>query len=194
MTMKKLLIIILLFNTMVTFAQKSDSVAAKASKTKNVDGTLMFSAKDVIGNISASPQLTTLVKLIDSAGLADNLKTGTIAVFAPTNQAFDKLVPGTLDTLLKPNHKNDLVVLVNNHIIQGKLTSKDIDSQIKAGNGQAVFTTLSGGTLTARINENRNIVLTDDNGGQSIVTRLDIEQSNGILFIVSAVLQPKSKQ
>ncbi|MGZ3945467.1 MAG: fasciclin domain-containing protein [Mucilaginibacter sp.] len=192
--MNKLITILLFFNVSVVFAQKADSVSAKTGKVKNVDRTLMSSSKDLIDNLSASPQFTTLVKAINAAGLAENLKTGTITFFAPANQAFEKLPPGLLDTLLLPAHKAALINLVNYHTVQGKVTSKDIEKQIRAGNGQATFSTLTGGTFTARINENRNIVLTDENGGQSIVTRLDIEQSNGILFVVIAVLQPKAKE
>jgi uncharacterized surface protein with fasciclin (FAS1) repeats len=192
--MKKILIIVLLCSTSFAFAQKADSVNARIAKARNVDGTMMSPARNLIDNISSSPQLSILVKIIDSAGLADNLKTGTITFFAPANQAFDKLPAGTLDTLFKAGHKSDLINLVNDHTVQGRFTSKDIARLIKAGDGQAALTTLAGGTLTARVNENRNIVLTDDNSGQSIITRLDIEQSNGILFIVNAVLQPKPKQ
>lgn len=192
--MKKLLFIsLLLCGSCLAFAQKQDSVT-KSTKAKNVDGTFMSPAKSLVDNISSSPELSTLVKAINAAGLTDSLRSGTITFFAPTNQAFDKLAPATLDTLLKLNHKADLVNLVNNHLVQGRFTSKDIANQIRAGNGRATFTTLAGGTLTAHINENRNVVLTDDNGGQSVVTRLDIEQSNGMLFLVNAVLLPKAKQ
>lgn len=192
--MKRLLTILLLFNVSLTFAQRADSAFAKNVKTKNVNGTIMSSSKDLIDNLSKSSEFTTLLNAINSAGLTDDLKTGTITFFAPANKAFDKLQPGVLDTLLLPAHKTDLVNLINYHAIQGKVTSKDIERQIKAGNGQATFTTLEGGTLTARINENRNIVLTDEMGGESIVTRLDIEQANGMLFIVNSVLLPKAKQ
>ena len=192
--MKRLFTILLFFNASLALAQKADSVAAKTVKTKNVDGTVMSSSKDLIGNLSASPQFTTLIRVINAAGLAESLKAGTMTFFAPTNQAFEKLPPGVLDTLLLPAHKTDLINLINYHAVQGKINSKDIERQIKAGNGQATFITLAGGILTARINENRNVVLTDANGGQSIITRLDIEQSNGMLFIVNAVLQPKAKQ
>jgi uncharacterized surface protein with fasciclin (FAS1) repeats len=53
---------------------------------------------------------------------------------------------------------------------------------------------VSGGTLTARINENRNIVLSNESGDQAVVTRLDIEQGNGMLFVINGVLSPKPKQ
>jgi len=155
----------------------------------------MSSAKDVVENISGSPELTILTKAINAAGIADNLKSsGAFTLFAPTNKAFDKLVPGQLDTLLLPSHKTDLTDLINYHIVSGSLSSKDIERQIKAGNGTATLTTLSGGIITAQINENRNIVLTDENGGQSIITRLDIPHISGTMFIINAVLLPKAKQ
>lgn len=193
--MRKLLFIaLLLLNTSIVFGQKADSSASVKVKTKNVNGTVMTSAKDIIENLSSSPEFTKLINAIKTADLTDNFKSGTISFFAPTNSAFDKLTPGMLDTLLLPAHKAELINLLNHHVVSGKITSKDLDLQIKAGNGQATLTTISGGTLTARINENRNIVLIDENGGQSVITRLDIEQSNGMLFIVNAVLLPKAKQ
>src|SRR5579863_3197641 len=107
--MRRLFTILLVFNVSLAFAQKADSVSAKATKTKNVDGTLMSSSKDLIDNLSASPQFTTLVKALNAAGLAENLKTNTITFFAPTNLAFDKLPTGMLDTLLLPSQKTDLI-------------------------------------------------------------------------------------
>ncbi len=193
--MRKLTFIaLLLLNTAYAFGQKADSLAAMKVKTKNVDGTIMTSGKDIIENLSLSTAFTKLVNAIKAADLTDSFKSGTITIFAPINSAFDKLAPGMLDTLLLPTHKADLINLLNYHAVSGKITSKDLDNQIKAGNGQATLTTISGGTLTARINENRNIVLTDENGSQSIVTRLDIEQSNGMVFIINALLHPKAKQ
>lgn len=191
--MKKLSILsfLLLFSASLVVAQKTDSAK---SINRNIDGITMSSSKDIVENLSLSPEFTTLVKLIQTAGLEDNFKSGTITFFAPANKAFDKLAPGTLDTLLLPAHKTDLVNLLNYHVVSGKITSKDIARLIKTGNGQATITTLSGGILTARINENRNIVLTDETGGQSVIMRFDIEQNNGVLDIVSAVLNSKPKQ
>jgi uncharacterized surface protein with fasciclin (FAS1) repeats len=193
MVMKKLALLsfLLLFGASIVVAQKTDSAK---NINRNVNGITMSSSKDIVENLSLSPEFTTLVKLIQTAGLEDNFKSGTLTFFAPTNKAFDQLAPGTLDTLLLPAHKADLVNLLNYHVVSGKITSKDIARLIKAGNGQATITTLSGGTLTAHINENRSIVLTDENGGQSIVLRFDIEQNNGILHIVNTVLNPKHKQ
>jgi uncharacterized surface protein with fasciclin (FAS1) repeats len=188
------LFLLLIFSASFVFAQKADSSSAKQVKTKNIDGTLMTSANDLFTNLSASPQFSTVAKLLTAAGMADSLKSMTITFFAPTGKAFDKLPAGTIDTLLLPNHKTDLISLLNNHMVSRKLTSKDINKLIKAGNGQATLTMVSGGTLTARINENRNIVLSNESGDQAVVTRLDIEHGNGMLFVINGVLSPKPKQ
>ncbi|MBS1523909.1 MAG: fasciclin domain-containing protein [Bacteroidetes bacterium] len=190
---KLFLFLLLAFSSSLTFAQKADSTANKPAKTRNIDGSLMNPLKTIQENISTSPNFSTLTSII----LADTTNTfngNPITVFAPDNKAFGKLPAGTLDTLLLPTHKSDLLLLIKYHAVAGKITSKDIEKQIKAGNGQAIFTTLSGRTLTAKINENRNIVLTDENGGQSVVSRLDIQQSNGVLFVVTQVLLPKFTQ
>ncbi|HEY9003194.1 MAG TPA: fasciclin domain-containing protein [Mucilaginibacter sp.] len=190
---KLLLSLLLVFSSSVVFAQKADSAASKPGKARNVDGSIMNPSKTIQENISASPNFSTLTSIV----LADTTNTfngNSITVFAPDNKAFGKLPVGTIDTLLLPTHKSDLLLLLKYHAVAGKITSKDIERQIKVGNGQATFTTLSGRTLTAKINENRNIVLTDENGGQSIVSRLDVQQSNGILFVVTQVLLPKFTQ
>ncbi|MFI5162307.1 MAG: fasciclin domain-containing protein [Sphingobacteriales bacterium] len=200
--MKKLTCIILIFlNVSFAFAQKTDTVKSNYIKTadptvamRNIDGIMMYSGNNLIENISLSPQFTILVNLIKAAGLTDSFKTGIVTFFAPTNGAFAKLAPGILDTLLLPAHKTDLINLLNHHAVSGNITSRDIERQIKAGNGQATFTSLSGELLIAQINENRNIVLTDENGEQTVITRLNIRQDNGMLFIVNTVLLPKAKQ
>ncbi|HTK20364.1 MAG TPA: fasciclin domain-containing protein [Mucilaginibacter sp.] len=190
---KLLLFLFIVFNSSLAFAQKTDSSANKPGKARNVDGSVINPSKTIQESISSSPNFSTLSSII----LADTTNTfngNPITVFAPDNKAFSKLPAGTVDTLLAPNHKADLLNFIKYHTVAGKITSADIERQIKAGNGQAKFTTLSGRTLTVKINENRNIVLTDENGGQSIISRLDIQQSNGILFVVTQVLLPKFTQ
>jgi len=171
-----------------------DSVKAKWGKVKNVNGVAMISSNNIIENITLSKEYSTLVTAIEDAGLTETFKSkGPITFFAPTNQAFEKLPAGELDTLLKPNHKLDLNYLITSHAIVGKLSVKDIQHKINSNNGEATFRTIAGTTLTARIDSNRNIVLIDDNGGQSIISKFDIQQSNGMLHIVNAVLVPKTK-
>jgi uncharacterized surface protein with fasciclin (FAS1) repeats len=200
--MKKWIVIVLLMlEGSFVFAQKAavvnlvvDSVKAKWGKIKIVDGTKMISSNDIIENITLSNEYTTLVSVIEDAGLTETFKSkGPITVFAPTNQAFQKLPAGELDSLLKPNHKLDLSYLLTYHAVAGRLTAKDIARKINANNGEATFTTIAGSKITAKIDENRNIVLVDENGGESIISKFDIQQSNGILDIVTSVLVPKAK-
>ncbi|MGZ3821528.1 MAG: fasciclin domain-containing protein [Mucilaginibacter sp.] len=191
--MKKLILILLiLLHGPFAFSQKSDT--AKLGKIINVNGTMMNSSSTVFANLSASPGFSNLINVIQTADLASTFSgSNPVTVFAPTNDAFKKMVAGQLDTLLLLAHKIELAKLVMYHVIAGKITSKDLQRQIKVGNGQAILTTLSGNILTAKINENRNIVLTDEAGGQSIISRFDIPQSNGILHIVTSVLVLKTK-
>ena len=190
---KLLLSLLIAFNSTIAFAQKTDSTASKPGKVRNVDGSMMSPSKTIQENISRSPNFSMLTSIIQ-ADTTNTLSGNPITVFAPDNKAFSRLPAGTIDTLLLPTHKADLLNLIKYHAIAGKITSADIERQIKAGNGQATFTTLDGRTLTAKINENRNIVLIDENGGQSVVSRLDIQQSNGILFVITQVLLPKFTQ
>jgi len=194
-------VILLVLNSALVFSQTTtlanpveDTVKAKWGKVKIVDGTKMTSSNDIIENIAQSQEYTTLVSVIEDAGLTETFKSkGPITVFAPTNKAFEKLPAGELDTLIKPNHKDELSYLLTYHAIAGRVTAHDIERKINANNGEATFTTLAGTKLTAKIDENRNIVLIDENGGQSIISKFDIPQSNGILHIVTSVLVPKAK-
>ena len=193
--------VILILNTLFVFAQNSvsanpvnDTVKAKWGKVKNVNGVAMISSNDIIENIQLSKEYTTLVTAIADAGLTETFKSkGPITIFAPTNQAFDNLPAGELDTLLKPSHKFELNHLITTHAIAGKLTAHDIAHKINSNNGLATFTTIAGTIITAKIDANRNIVLTDEIGGESIISKFDIQQSNGMLHIITAVLVPKPK-
>ena len=200
--MKKwVLIIFLSVNSAFVFAQNTtlatpvnDTVKAKWGKVKIVDGATMVSSNDVIENITQSKEYSVLVNAIENAGLTETFKSkGPITVFAPTNMAFDKLPAGQLDSLLKPAHKEDLSYLLTYHAVAGRVTAKDIQHKINANNGQATFTTIAGSKIIAKIDVNRNIVLIDENGGESIISKFDIQQSNGVLHVVNAVLVPKVK-
>lgn len=191
--MKKLILLFfILLNTSLLFAQKSDSTITKPGKIRNVDGAMMNLSTDILNNISSAPEFSKFASAIKATALADTFRTGQITVFAPINKAFDKLPAGKLDTLLLPAHNAELTNLLKYHAVVGRISSKDLNRQIKAGNGQTTLTTLQGGTLKASINANRNIVLTDDAGNQSIVSKFDIQNSNGLLHVITAVLTPKS--
>jgi len=195
--MKKLLLLgLALIYGITVFAQTSNTTAnTRAIGTlKTTAGDGMLPANDIVQNIALSKDLSILYNFIKSSNLIETYKSkGPITIFAPANQAFEALPIGKVDSLAKPTHIWELTGILTYHAIAGKLKAKDIEKQINGHKGLATFTTLGGGKLTAKIDSNRNIVLEDDNGGQSIINRFDVEQSNGMLHIVNRVLMPKIK-
>jgi len=160
-------------------------------KDPDVGGAAMYPSKNIVENAINSKDHTTLVAAVKAAGLVDTLEgKGPFTVFAPTNEAFDKLPAGTVDTLLKPENKETLVKILENHVVAGKVTSKELIKMIKAGHGKAELKTLSGGVLTASLMDGK-VMLTDEKGGMATVTIADVYQSNGIIHVVDAVLLPK---
>jgi uncharacterized surface protein with fasciclin (FAS1) repeats len=164
------------------------SMAQNTATSKSVEGSVMVATKDIVNNLSGAPAFSVFAALLNKGSLP--AKNTPITIFAPSNKAFAKLQPGLADSLLKAQRPDSLLSLVNTHIIAGKVTSTDIARQIKLGNGQATFTTLSGERLTATLDANRNIVLTDALGKRAVVARFDIPASNGIIHTVTAVLGP----
>ena len=202
-------VVIILINSLALFAQNTgtnvppggspanDTLKSKkgpAFKVRIIDGAPMTSARNIVDNIAAVKDFSILSNALKVAALDETFQSnGPFTVFAPVDSAFKKLPKDKLDSLLDPKNKISLTNILTYHAIAGKLSSKDMEKQIRAGKGQAVFTTLAGGKLTATINQNRNIVLTDESGGQSIISSFDIEQSNGILHVLTSVLIPKTR-
>jgi uncharacterized surface protein with fasciclin (FAS1) repeats len=121
-----------------------------AQKTVMVGGAPMYPSKNIIENAVNSKDHTTLVAAVKAAGLVETLEgKGPFTVFAPTNEAFDKLPKGTVETLLKPENKKMLQTILTYHVVAGKMNAFDIAMAIKKGNGKATLKTVSGGTLTA---------------------------------------------
>jgi uncharacterized surface protein with fasciclin (FAS1) repeats len=169
---------------------KHHKMASPTVANPTVGGAAMYSAKTIVANASAAPNLTTLVAAVKAAGLVDTLASpGPFTVFAPTNTAFDKLPDGTVGTLVKPENKATLTKILTYHVVAGKLTAGDIVAAIKAGGGKATLTTVAGEKLSARLSGN-SVVITDGKGGQSAVTTADVMQSNGVVHVIDSVLLP----
>ena len=148
-------------------------------------------SKDVVDIAIGSASHTTLVAAVKAADLVTTLKTaGPFTVFAPVNEAFDKLPAGTVATLLKPENKAQLAKILTYHVVSGNLDAAAVMAAIKAGNGKAVVTTVSGGKLTASI-EKGKVKLTDENGGSAFVTATDLKGSNGVIHVIDGVVLPK---
>jgi uncharacterized surface protein with fasciclin (FAS1) repeats len=163
---------------------------AVAGMNPIVGGREMFPTKNIVENAVNSADHTTLVAAVKAAGLVDTLSgPGPFTVFAPVNAAFDKLPPGTVDNLLKPENKSALVKVLTYHVVAGRMSAADLEKQIKKGKGKAELTTVAGGKLWAMM-DGKSIVLKDEKGGMSKITQTDVFQSNGVIHVVDSVLLP----
>ncbi|KIO78015.1 fasciclin [Pedobacter lusitanus] len=166
------------------------STSVYAQKNPMVGGAAMYPTKDIVDNAVNSKDHTTLVAAVKAAGLVETLKSaGPFTVFAPTNEAFDKLPAGTVETVLKPENKAMLTKILTYHVVAGKMDAKTIAKAIKAGNGKAELTTVSGGKLWAAM-AGTQLVLTDEKGGTAKVTISNVMQKNGVIHVIDSVLMP----
>src|ERR1700751_3491051 len=107
-------------------AQMTGTATQVTERTVMVGGAPMFPSKNIVQNAVNSKDHTTLVAAVKAAGLVDTLQgPGPFTVFAPTNAAFDKLPPGTVDALLKPENKPKLTGVLTYHVVPGRLSAKD---------------------------------------------------------------------
>ncbi len=175
----------------VSAQMKDNNMMMKKGDNPMVGGAMMYKNKDIVDNAVNSKDHTTLVAAVKAAGLVDTLKSrGPFTVFAPTNEAFDKLPAGTVDTLVKPENKTMLQNILKYHVIMGDLSSQKIMKAIKRGGGKAMFKTVEGDMLTASMNGNM-LVLTDEKGNMANVTIADVKQSNGVIHVIDTVMMPK---
>ena len=160
-------------------------------KTVEVGGAPMYPSKNIVENAVNSKDHTTLVAAVKAAGLVETLEgPGPFTVFAPTNEAFDKLPKGTVETLVKPENKAKLTGILTYHVVAGRLDSKELARLIAAGNGTAELTTVEGGKLWVMM-KGKKIVLKDETGAMAMVTIKDVYQSNGVIQVIDHVVMHK---
>ena len=177
---------------LAAIAMATTTATAQMEKTKMVGGAAMYPSKNIVENAVNSKDHTTLVAAVKAAGLVETLQSaGPFTVFAPTNKAFSKLPKGTVETLLKAENLKTLQTVLTYHVIAGKLSAADIIAKIKAGGGTAKVTTVAGAPLILSL-KGKKVQIMDTSGGKSYVTIADVNQSNGVIHVVNAVLVPKS--
>lgn len=164
--------------------------ASAQMKDPDVGGAAMYPTKTIVENAVNSPIHTTLVAAVKAAGLVDTLNGhGPFTVFAPTNDAFDKLPAGTVANLVKPENKATLTKILTYHVVPGRISSKQLMKMIKKGHGKATLKTVQGEDLTATMSGG-HIMLTDAKGGTATITTPDVFQSNGVIHVIDTVLMP----
>lgn len=154
-----------------------------------VGGAAMSPERNIIQNASRSKDHTTLVAAIKAAGLVDTLEgAGPFTVFAPTNEAFDALPAGTVDTLLKPENKAELTKILTYHVVPGRLDANALKAQANA-QGEVTLKTVEGEPLTVKDADGQWTV-TDAKGDVAHITIANVYQSNGVIFVIDKVLMP----
>lgn len=162
-------------------ACSSTSTSSSPTTTKPASSTP--ASQDIVKIASSNPDFSTLVKAVAAGGLVSTLQgTGPYTVFAPTDEAFAKLPPATLASLLEPANKSKLDAILTYHVVSGAVKAADImpGQPIKAVNG-ATFTVNS---------TNGKLTITDGAGNTCNITKTDIMASNGVIHVIDCVLLP----
>ena len=147
--------------------------------------------KNIVETAIETEATSTLVAAVKAAELVEVLSSdGPFTVFAPTNDAFNKLPEGTVSTLLKPENKSTLQNILKYHVIAGKFNAKDVVGLIQKNNGTATIKTVSGGTLKAMMKDGA-VYIKDENGNTAKVIMADLNQTNGVIHVIDSVVLPK---
>ncbi|UDL94032.1 MULTISPECIES: fasciclin domain-containing protein [Lichenihabitans] len=137
------------------------------------------STHDIVDTAIAAGSFTTLVAAVQAAGLVETLKgAGPFTVFAPTDDAFKALPAGTVETLIKPENKDQLVKILTLHVLPGKVMAADV----------------TGKTMSPKSVGGEELHVDGTNGvtvsGAKVVSA-DIACSNGVIHVIDKVILPK---
>ncbi len=135
--------------------------------------------KDIVDTAVSAGSFNTLAAALEAAGLVDTLKgDGPFTVFAPTDEAFAALPEGTVETLLKPENKDQLIAVLTYHVVPGSVKAADVAKLDSAAtvNGESVAIAATDAGVTI---DNAHVVIAD------------IEASNGVIHVIDAVILPK---
>ena len=162
-----------------------------ANATNNPIKTINKENPTIVGVAVSNDNFSTLVAALKAANLVETLSSeGPFTVFAPTNDAFNKLPEGTISTLLKPENKSLLTSILTYHVISGKFVAADVVNAIKSNNGSFSIKTVQGETLIASFKGN-DVILTDSKGNVSKIILTDVNASNGVIHAIDSVVMPE---
>ncbi len=147
----------------------------RAGKSKSYDHK---ASADIVETAVAAGSFNTLVAAVQAAGLVDTLKgEGPFTVFAPTDEAFAALPEGTVEALLKPENRDQLIAVLTYHVVPGKVTAADVVKLSDAAtvNGASVSISTSYGKVKI--------------DGATVV-QADVMASNGVIHVIDQVILP----
>ncbi|MCP9237610.1 fasciclin domain-containing protein [Lewinella sp. JB7] len=151
-------------------------------------GTSNNSIVDVAGQ---NEDFSTLMSAVETAELSDVLGSESeFTVFAPTNEAFNKLSQGENGSALNSGDKEQLRGILSYHVVASRITAEDLQKAIKANKGYFRIQTIDGNSLIASMKDGQ-VILTDGNGEMATITSTDVAASNGLIHVIDTVLTPK---
>ena len=135
---------------------------------------------DLIDTAAANTSLKTFSRALQLAGMDDSLRaTGPFTLFAPTDAAFEQLPPGKLNSLFEPSNKDELISVLNYHVLKGRRSTQDV------GNWKAA-NTVNGQSAPVKKADDK---VTIDGAN---ITHADIQSSNGVIHAIDKVNIPKA--
>ena len=136
-------------------------------------------ALDIVDTAASAGQFNTLVAAVEAADLVTTLKgDGPFTVFAPTDEAFAALPEGTVENLLKPENKDQLIAVLTYHVVPGKIMSSDIAGTV------TMVESVQGSELDVNATDGVTV------DGATVVTA-DIEPDNGVIHVIDRVVLPE---
>ena len=148
--------------------------AAQAQQDMAAEGPSM----NIVETAVSAGQFSTLAAALKAAGLVETLQgEGPFTVFAPTDAAFAKLPAGTVETLLKPENKDQLVAILTYHVIPGEYMASDVV-------GMDAATTVQGGDVSFSVGDDGAMV------NDANIVKTDIAASNGVIHVIDSVMLP----
>jgi uncharacterized surface protein with fasciclin (FAS1) repeats len=177
--------------TLVAGSVLAIGLSAAHAENPMVGGAPMLETKNIVENAVNSADHTTLVAAVTAAGLVETLSgAGPFTVFAPTNAAFEALPAGTVETLLKPENKDQLTKILTCHVVGANAMADAIKKMVDDGGGKHSVTTVGGCVFNVTYSGDK-VMIEDETGGVANVTIADVKQSNGVIHVVDKVLLPK---
>lgn len=136
------------------------------------------SKADIVDTAVAAGQFNTLAAALEAADLIPTLKgEGPFTVFAPTDEAFSKLPEGTVESLLKPENREQLIAVLTYHVVPGKVMAKDVVNITDA-------TTVNGADIAIKVTDG-SVRIND-----ATVVATDVDASNGVIHVIDTVILP----
>lgn len=166
--------------------------AERAAELQAEEERMDREANSITAKTMEEDSLSSLSGALQSAELAQTFteEEGPYTIFAPTNEAFQKIDQATLDTLMKSENREKLSEVLKYHIVEDEITAEELSERIDQGNGEYTITTLNGASLTA-LKSGDDILLKDENGNTAKITKTNIDASNGVIHQIDGVVMRK---